>query len=111
MSWSCNKREHPLYIPGPTQTDTIQAQDSPEKDSFEAKKAELVGLGIANELKEAQKGLTEEQMKATAEMVKQKWQEVNIKQGHLDLDKFIQDVKESTKLTTQAIIRVIGLLR
>lgn len=77
----------------------------------EAKKAELVGLGIANELKQAQKDLTKAQMEATTEMVKQKWQEVNIKQGHLDLDKFIQDVKESTKLTTQAIIRVIGLLR
>lgn len=77
----------------------------------ETKKAELVGLGIANELKQAQKDLTEEQMKATVEAVKQKWQEVNIKQGHLDLDKFIQDVKESTKLTTQAIVRVIGLLR
>ncbi len=50
MSWSCNKREHPLYIPGPTQTDTIQAQDCPEKDSFEAKKAELVARIAACQL-------------------------------------------------------------
>jgi len=90
-----------------------QAKTSHETQSTEVKlkQAELVGLGIANELKRAQKGLTEEQMKATAEMVKQKWQEVNIKQGHLDLDKFIKDVKESTKLTTESIIRVIGLLK
>lgn len=78
---------------------------------IEAKKAELVGIGIANELKRAQKDLTEERMKATAEQVKQKWEEVNIKKGHLDLDKFIKDVKESTKLTTESIIRVIGLMR
>lgn len=77
----------------------------------EAKKAELIGLGIANELKQAQKDLTEEQMKATAEMVKQKWEEVNVKKGHLDLDKFIKDVKDSTKLTTESIIRVIGLIK
>ena len=78
---------------------------------IEAKKAELVGIGIANELKRAQKNLTEEQMRATAEAVKQKWEEVKIKKGHLDLDKFIKDVKESTKLTTESIIRVIGLMR
>lgn len=90
-----------------------QAKTSHETQSTDVKikEAELVGLGIANELKRAQTDLTEEQMKATVEAVKQKWQEVSIKQGHLDLDKFIQDVKESTKLTTQAIIKVIGLLR
>lgn len=90
-----------------------QAKTSHETQSTDVKlkQAELVGLGIANELKRAQKDLTEEQMKATVEMVKQKWQEVNIKQGHLDLDKFIKDVKESTKLTTESIIRVIGLMR
>lgn len=79
-----------------------------QKMEVEAKKAELIGLAMANELKKAQTDLTEEQMKATAEAVKQKWQEVNIKQGQLDLDKFIKDVKESTKLTTESIIRVIG---
>lgn len=82
-----------------------------EGTEIETKKAELVGLGIANELKKAQTELTEEQMKATAEMVKQKWEEVSIRKGHLDLDKFIKDVKDSTKLTTESIIRVIGLMR
>jgi len=85
--------------------------DQTQMVDVEAKKAELIGLGIANELKRAQKDLTEEQMKATVEMVKQKWEEVSIKQGHLDLDKFIKDVKDSTKLTTESIIRVIGLMK
>jgi len=78
---------------------------------IEMKKAELVGLGIANELKKAETALTEEQMKATAASVAQKWQEVNIKQGHLDLDKFIKDVKESTKLTTETILKVISIIK
>lgn len=90
-----------------------QAKTSNETQAteVETKKAELVGLGIANELKKAQKDLTEEQMKATVESVKQKWKEVDIKGGKLELDKFINDVKESTKLTTESIIKVISLIK
>ena len=40
MSWSCNKREHSEYIPGPTTT-TPDTAKMPEKDSFEAMQSEL----------------------------------------------------------------------
>lgn len=75
------------------------------------KQAELIGLGLANELKRAQKDLTEQQIVATAESIAQKWREVQVKEGHLDLDRFIRDVKESTKLTTETIMKVISVLK
>lgn len=78
---------------------------------IQTRKAELVGLGIANEVKKLQGELTEEQIKATAESVAQKWREIDIKQGKLDLDKFVNDVKESTKLTTETIMKVISILK
>lgn len=40
MSWSCNKRDHPSYIPGPS-TNVHDVADTPEKDSFEAMQSEL----------------------------------------------------------------------
>lgn len=81
-----------------------------EGTEIETRAAELAGLGIANELKKAQKDLTEEQMKATVEAVKQKWAEVSIKQGHLDLQKFIKDVSDSTKLTIETVTKVAQMV-
>ena len=85
--------------------------DETWKLEITSKEAELIGLGLANELKRAQKDLTEQQMVQVAESIRQKWEEVNIKRGHLDLDKFIKDVKDSTKLTTDVIFKIIGLIK
>lgn len=65
--------------------------------------AELIGLKLANELKREQKELTEAQTDAIIESVKQKWAEVEIKQGKLDLDKFVHDVADSTKLAVEMV--------
>ena len=84
------------------------------RETMEAKigivQGELIGIGIANELKKAQVGLTEAQTKQAIEQVQQAWtklgieeKEVLIKGDHLALEKFIKDVPESVKLTTQVV--------
>lgn len=75
------------------------------------KQGELIGLGLANELKESGVKLTDEQIKATIASVQQKWKEVSIKEGKLELDKFVNDVANSTRLTVQEVSKLVnGLL-
>lgn len=72
--------------------------------------AELIGLGIANELRKAQTDLTQEQINATIESVKQKWAEVETGQGRLKLEQFVKDISDSTKLTVETIGKIVGIV-
>ena len=78
--------------------------------SVKLKEAELIGLGIANEQRRVQTELTQEQIKATIEAVKQKWAEVEISRDRLKLDQFVKDVADSTKLTVETVSRIIGTI-
>lgn len=78
------------------------------EDSVMIRKGELVAIGLANELKRVEKGMTEAQTEAILQSIKQKWQEVNIKQGQLDLDRFIKDVADSTRLTVETVSKVLS---
>ena len=69
---------------------------------------ELIAIGIANELRKAEKELTQEQIKATIEAVKQKWEEVGVAKGKLKLDQFVKDVADSTKLTVETASKIVG---
>lgn len=70
--------------------------------------AELMGIGIANELKRTQTELTEEQIEATIQSVAQKWEDLAIQGGRLDLDRFTRDIADSTKLTVETIGKVVS---
>lgn len=77
---------------------------------LQIKQAEVVGATLANELRKAQTDLTKEQMAAIAQEIAQKWKDLEIKQGHLDLQKFVQDVSNSTKLTVETITKVAQMV-
>lgn len=76
------------------------------------KEAELIGLGLANEMKKEGIQLTQTQIDATMAKVQQDWKDLEIKEGKLNLDKFIHDIADSTRLTIEqagAVVRsVIG---
>jgi len=76
------------------------------KTRIETAEAELIGLGIANELKRTQTDLTEEQIKATAESVKQRWEEIGVSKDRLKLDQFVKDVADSTKIAIEVASKV-----
>jgi len=69
---------------------------------------ELIGLGLSNELKQKQGELTEAQIDATIEAVKQKWAEVRTGQGRLELEKFVRDISDSTKLAVETVSKVVS---
>ena len=78
------------------------------------KEGELIGLGISNEAKKAGIRLTEEQIKQTAEEVKQAWEGLSIARRRaiiegdkLALDKFVRDVPDSIKLAAETIGDVV----
>lgn len=74
------------------------------------KQGELIGLGLANELRKVETSLTQEQVNATVESVKQKWVELGISQDRLKLDQFVQDVANSTKLAVETVEKLVGTL-
>lgn len=88
-----------------SQSAAIKAQL--DNETYETKvgtiQAELIGLRIANELKREQINLTQEQVTQVVESVKQKWAEIAVKQGQLDLDKFVNDIANSTKLAVETV--------
>jgi len=77
---------------------------------LQKKQAEVIGANLANELRKVEKDMTEAQMVKIANEIAQKWKELEIKQGHLDIQKFVQDVSNSTKLTVEAVSRAAGML-
>jgi len=74
------------------------------------KQAEAIGAVLMNDLREAQKDLTVEQMGAIGEQIAQKWKALEIEQGKLDLQKFVQDVSNSTKLTVETITKAVEMV-
>lgn len=77
---------------------------------IQTKEAELVGILLTNELRKSQKDLTEAQMQATVESIAQKWKALAIEKGYLDIERFVQDVANSTKLTVEAVKGVVSNL-
>lgn len=73
---------------------------------IEAAKADLAGIGIANELRRAQKDLTDEQIKQTVNSVAQRWEEIGVQKGRLELEKWVRDVSDSTRLTVETVSRI-----
>ena len=74
------------------------------------KQGELLGIGLANELKKEGIKLTEAQTKETVNRIAQKWMDLKLKQGKLDLDKFVNDVAMSTRLTVETASKVVNNL-
>jgi len=77
---------------------------------LQTKQAEAVGAELMNELRRVQKDMTETQMAAIGEEIAQKWKALEIQQGHLDIEKFVQDVSNSTKLTVETVARAAELV-
>jgi len=77
---------------------------------LQQKQAEAIGAELANELRKVQTDMTEVQMKAIAEEIAQKWKGLDIQQGHLDLQRFVQDVSNSTKLTVETITKAAQMV-
>ena len=73
---------------------------------IEKAKADLAGIGIANELRRSQKGLTDVQITQTVNMIAQKWEEIRVQKGRLELEKWVRDVSDSTKLTVETVARI-----
>lgn len=72
------------------------------------RQGELIGIALANELKREKINLTDEQTKAMVEGVAQKWKDLELKEGKLNLDKFVNDVAASTRLTVETAAKVIS---
>jgi len=77
---------------------------------LQQKQAEAIGAELANELRKVQTDMTEVQMKAIAEEIAQKWKGLDIQQGHLDLQRFVQDVSNTTKLTVETITKAAQMV-
>ena len=77
---------------------------------LQTKQAEAIGAVLANELREQQKDMNEAQIKATIESIAQKWKELDIQQGKLNLEKFVRDVSESTKLKVETVTRAAEMI-
>lgn len=96
------------------ETKKIQAEGNVAYDTQETaikqREGELIGLLMANELKGEQINLTEAQTEAMIQSIAQKWKDLEIKQGHLDIDKFVNDVANSTRLTVESATKVVNML-
>jgi len=77
---------------------------------FQRKQAELLGVQLANEARKADTRMTEAEIIALGEEVAQKWKALEIQQGHLDIQKFVQDVSNSTKLTVETITKAVQMV-
>lgn len=75
---------------------------------IQRRQGEVLGILLTNELKQEQINLTEAQTKAMIETIAQKWKEIDIKQGQLALDRFVQDVANSTRLTVETASKVVS---
>lgn len=77
---------------------------------LQKKQAEAIGAQLMNDLRKVQTDMTETQMAAIGQEIAQKWKALEIQQGHLDLQKFVQDVSNSTKLTVETVARAVELV-
>lgn len=74
------------------------------------RQGELLGIGLANELKKEGIKLTQAQTKETVNRIAQRWMDLKLKEGKLDLDKFVNDVAMSTRLTVETAAKVVNNL-
>lgn len=74
------------------------------------KQAEMIGIMIANELNKNRSNLTEAKIQETIESIAQKWRNIAVQEGRLNLERFVHDVSESTKLTVQTVTNLVGQL-
>lgn len=79
--------------------------------AIKQREGELIGLLMANELKGEQINLTEAQTEAMIQSIAQKWKDLELKEGKLNLDKFINDVANSTRLTVETAGKVVNMLK
>lgn len=77
-------------------------------EEIKIKQGEVLGVALANELKKEKINLTEEQTKAMVHSIAQKWKDLQLKEGKLNLDRFINDVAASTRLTVETAAKVVG---
>lgn len=75
---------------------------------IDAAKADLAGIGIANELRKSQKELTDAEITETINRIAQKWEEIEVQKGRLQLEKWVRDVSDSTKLAVETVAKVAG---
>lgn len=66
---------------------------------------------MANELKGEQINLTQAQTDAMIASIAQKWKDLELKEGKLNLDKFVNDVANSTRLTVDTVGKVVNALK
>lgn len=74
------------------------------------KEGELLGIGLANELKREGIKLNQAQTKAMIASISQKWTSLGIKKGELELKKFVNDVAQSTRLTVETASKLVDTL-
>jgi len=84
--------------------------ESTELTQIKRASAELMGMAITNELRRAEKDLTEQQITQSIETIAQRWEEVEISKGRLELERFIRDVSDSTKLAVETVGRIVNTL-
>lgn len=77
---------------------------------LQKKQAEVVGQLIMNQLNNAKTDLTIEQMTAIGVEIAQKWESLRIQEGYLEIEKFVRDVSDSTKLTVETITKAVQLV-
>ena len=80
---------------------------------IEIKEGELVGLGLANELKRVGIQKTEQEIETMIEQVSQRWKELSIQEQNAiingkryALEKFVKDIPDSTRITVEAVGRI-----
>jgi len=73
---------------------------------IEKVKADLAGIGITNELRKSQKNLTDAEITETVNRVAQRWEEIGVQKGRLELEKWVRDVADSTKLAVETVSRI-----
>lgn len=90
---------------------TREISDATKDEKIKIVEGELIGLGLANELKRVQKDLTEEQIKQTVANVAQGWKQLSVnernavtnmmnastarKNAETNVRKFLEDVRET----------------
>lgn len=84
-------------------------------EAIELKEGELVGLGLANELKKVGITKTEQEITNLVNQVAQRWKELSIQEQNAiingkryALEKFVKDIPDSTRITVEAVGRIAG---
>jgi len=91
-------------------TEEAKAAGNMVDAELKKKQADAIGAFIMNEIRWVEKDKTEAELKAIGETVAQKWKALEIQQGHLDIQKFVQDVSNSTKLTVETVTKLAQMV-